>query len=74
MKLALITCVKTVVLKPTGTTAFIEGEKYPAAIYKSKIISVNINGDKHIVSDGNGINGDWFSEHFEITLTENGGN
>jgi len=74
MKLALITCVKTVVYIPTGTTVFIQGEKYPAAIYKTKIKSVNINGENHTVSDRNGVYCEWFNEHFEITLTENGGN
>lgn len=74
MKLALITCVKTVVMNPSGKAAFIQRDSYPAAIYKTKVVAVNEYGEKHTVSDGNGVNCDWFNEHFEITLKENGGN
>jgi hypothetical protein len=73
MKLALLTCVKTVVLEPTGETAFIQGEKYPAAIYKTKIKAVNELRLDHTISDGHVVNCEWFKEHFEITLTEKGG-
>jgi len=73
MKLALLTCIKTVVLKPSGYTAFIQGEKYPAAIYKTKVKAINTQGNEHTVSDQRGVKCDWFNEHFEITLTEKGG-